>query len=104
MPVTFGTSDLEVTAIFAPADYQTWRNHWFLHSNALLGQPADNLNDAVSGPAADPDADGAPNFAEFAFGGDPYISDAGAIAPIATNHEGELTLSYLQPATECRRG
>jgi hypothetical protein len=89
-----------VAAIFAPADYATWRDHWFLHANVLLGQPSDNLNDAVSGPAADPDGDGAHNFGEFVFGGDPYISDAGVMAPIGGQHGDAPTLSYLQPATE----
>jgi hypothetical protein len=54
----------------------------FFHSNVIIGEPADNTNEAVSGPAADPDSDGADNFTEFAFGGDPYSADTLRMTPV----------------------
>lgn len=83
LPVTFSDSDLSVTALFAPDNYDDWREAMFFHSNPTVGQPPDNTNAAISGPAADPDSDGANNFAEFAFGGDPYTADPAQMRPEA---------------------
>ncbi len=83
LPVTFGNSDLTVTAVFAPEDYDSWRDLTFNHSNVLLGQPPENTDDAFSGPDADPDGDGLDNFSEFAFGGDPYVADKKRVDPSA---------------------
>ncbi len=80
--VLFGAADESVTALFAPENFHAWRDAMFLHSNSIIGQPADNLNDAVSGPEVDYDHDGAGNFAEFAFGGDPYASDHARMAAV----------------------
>jgi len=99
MEVVFLDDDVEVAAIFAPLSYATWRTHWFDHANAVLGRPADHLNDAVSGPTADPDGDGMDNFGEFAFGGDPYVADAAIRAGQAGWADGAPTLAYRQPAS-----
>jgi hypothetical protein len=99
LSVTFADSDVPATAIFAPLGYVTWRRHWFDHANAVVGTPADHLNEAVSGPAADPDGDGATNFAEFAFGGDPYVADVAELAAGVAEEGGALTLTYRQPAS-----
>ena len=80
--LAFGTADETIVAIFSPTGYAVWRDRFFEHANTLLGQSADNLNDAISGPEADPDRDGFNNAAEFAFGGDPYIPDAAAMTPV----------------------
>ena len=103
--VVFGEADEVVAAVFAPLGYETWRAHWFDHANALLGVPADHLNDAVSGAEADPDGDGATNFEEFAFGGDPYVPDAAVRRHVAgawssTDGKGGPLLTYRQPASE----
>jgi hypothetical protein len=76
LEVGFGAADREVTALFAPLDYEAWRYGVFQHGNALLGQANDYGMETVSGVGADPDGDGMPNFAEYAFGGDPYVMDA----------------------------
>jgi hypothetical protein len=83
LPVTFTDSDLRVAALFAPDNYDDWRDAMFHHSNPVIGQLPDNTNDDISGPEADPDGDGANNFAEFAFGGDPYESDPDRTNPVA---------------------
>ncbi|MEM0896767.1 MAG: hypothetical protein AAGJ79_07755, partial [Verrucomicrobiota bacterium] len=75
LPVTFGTSDLSATAIFAPTTYVTWREHFFFHANTITGTSDDHTDDAVSGPLADPDGDGDNNFCEYCFAGDPYTKD-----------------------------
>ncbi len=97
--LVYADADLAVTAIFAPLNYNTWRNHWFDHANDLLGLPADHLNDEVSGPGADPDGDGADNFAEFAFGGDPYAADPAVRGPAVAVDAGAPLLTYRQPAS-----
>ena len=79
LTVTFATpnpADLAVAAIFSPASWQTFRTHWFNHANSLTGTADDHLNDAISGPTADPDGTGASNFTEYAFGGNPGLPDA----------------------------
>ncbi len=86
LTVTFATpnpADLAVAAIFSPASWQTFRTHWFNHANSLTGTADDYLNDAISGPAADPEGDGANNFHEYAFGGNPGLPDAARLAPQA---------------------
>lgn len=105
LDVVFGEADAVVAAVFAPLSYGTWRTHWFDHANAILGLPADHLNDDVSGPEADPDGDGAKNFAEFAFGGDPYVPDAGNRSlevsdAISGSGEGGPRLTYRRPASD----
>jgi len=99
LEVVFGNDDVPVTAIFAPLSYSTWRTYWFQHANAVLGTPADHLNDALSGMAADPDGDGAENFAEFAFGGDPYVADASVRELPSGVADAAPLLAYRQPAS-----
>lgn len=105
LEVIYEDSDIAVTAIFAPLDFATWRTHWFDHANAVLGSPADHLNDAVSGPTADPEGDGADNFTEFAFGGDPYLADPRSRGLELTIDAGGPHVTYRQPASaEVRLG
>ncbi len=94
-PLTFGENDEPIAAIFAPTGYGAWRDRFFEHANTLLGQAADNLDDAISGPDADPDNDGWKNSAEFAFGGNPYVPDAATMTPVP----GLVTLDGLTYAT-----
>ncbi len=98
--LTFGEGDETITALYAPLHYTTWRNHFFEHANTLLGQAADNLDDAISGPAADPDGDGDANFAEFAFGGDPYVPDAAGREARAQLVDGVPALTFRRWAAE----
>ena len=99
--VTFGESDLTVTAIFAPLSYETWRYHMFFHAHGGdIGIPNDFDNDAVSAPGLDIDADGLNNFGEFAFGGDAYEEDTALTQPQAGEHNGQLTMTYRQPASQ----
>ncbi|MES2470413.1 MAG: hypothetical protein V4675_24175 [Verrucomicrobiota bacterium] len=107
LTVTFATpktTDLAVAAIFSPASWQTFRTHWFNHANSLTGTADDFLNDAISGPAADPDGDGASNFTEYAFGGNPGLPDATRLAPqavILTASENRFAgLTYRRRAGE----
>ncbi len=101
LPVTFTDHDLSVTALFAPRHYDAWREAVFQHGNPITGEPDDYHNDAVSGPEADPDGDGARNFAEYAFGGDPYLADKPRMTPFCT-----LTnvADVLYPAVTFRQG
>jgi hypothetical protein len=83
LTITFSAQnpqDLAAAAIFSPADWATFRFHAFNHANSLTGTANDYLNDAISGPAADPDKDGRSNFTEYAFGGNPLLADAPRMA------------------------
>jgi hypothetical protein len=60
--------------------YNTWR--------AASFTPAQLANALISGSTADPDNDGAANFAEFAFGRSPLTSDAGLAASPGLVSEG----------------
>lgn len=75
LPLTFPNGDATVTAVFVPLSYDAWRDKIFYHSNSLVGSPADNLNNVVSGPNVDYDKDGMDNLNEYAAGGDPYTPD-----------------------------
>lgn len=75
LPLVFPAQDITVTALFAPQNYATWRTFQFYHANALLGTEDDYSDDALSAPAVDPDDDDLENAGEYAFAGDPYISD-----------------------------
>lgn len=87
LTITFAAQnpqDLAASAIFSPAGWATFRVHAFNHANALTGTADDYQNDAISGPAADPDKDGRSNFTEYAFGGNPLLADAPRMAPQPT--------------------
>ena len=101
LTVTFENADLTATALFAPETYAGWRDKMFFHSNSLTGSPADNVDESFSGKEADPDGDGVNNFAEFAFGGDPYAADSDRTTPscILVNVAGQL-----YPAVQYRQG
>lgn len=70
--------------------YDAWRFARFTSE-----QLADS---AVSGPDADPDADGLVNLLEYALGAEPLSADASARAPVAGIDSGRLTLAYHAPA------
>jgi hypothetical protein len=71
LPLYFGIEQWQIPA--GPSTYLAWRNAEF-----SVGQNADPL---VSGPAADPDADGFNNLQEYAFGGRPLAPDAQILQP-----------------------
>lgn len=75
LPILFPARDILVTALFAPASYEAWRERNFDHANATLGTLNDYTNDAISAPLVDHDDDGLSNVGEYAFGGDPYADD-----------------------------
>lgn len=57
-------------------------------------------NAVVSGPTADPDADGIPNLLEYAFAREPLTADSPAVLPAAAiGLDGRLTLTYFQAAS-----
>jgi hypothetical protein len=72
LPLYFGIEQWEIPA--GPSTYAAWRDAEF-----TSGQIADPL---VSGPAADPDADGCSNLEEYAFGGQPLVPDAPLLQPV----------------------
>ncbi len=72
LPLYFGIEQWEIPS--GPATYIAWRDTEF-----TPGQIADPL---VSGPAADPDADGFSNLEEYAFGGEPLVPDAPVLQPV----------------------
>lgn len=71
LPLYFGIEQWEIPT--GHATYTAWRDAEF-----TAGQIADPL---VSGPAADPDADGFANLEEYAFGGEPLVPDAPVLQP-----------------------
>ncbi|CAM3029234.1 hypothetical protein FPL22_14385 [Rariglobus hedericola] len=54
-------------------------------------------NDAISGPAADPDSDGQPNLLEYALNAEPKSADAVQHTPVVTLADNHLTLTYQRP-------
>ncbi len=85
LAVCIASSFLSAQAIY----YQDWRQAEF--------DQADWYNNAVSGPAADPDIDGLKNLAEFVFVGDPLSTNDGAlIAPQPAMIGDALTLTYRE--------
>jgi hypothetical protein len=69
--------------------YDAWR---FARFSAT--QLADT---AISGPSADPDADGLGNLLEYAFARDPLSADSPSVLPsIAIGLDDRLTLTYFQ--------
>jgi hypothetical protein len=69
--------------------YNAWRD---TPGRFTLEERAD---DAVSGPAADPDQDGHPNQTEFAFGGNPHQNSA-EIAPVLETTGETVVLRFRQ--------
>ena len=96
--LTFGAADESIAGIFCPLTYQAWRNYFFNHSNTLTQTGPDNTTENVSGKTADVDRDGQNNLNEFAFGGDPYASDALIMQPqvgvVTIGQDQFLTITY----------
>lgn len=71
--------------------YAGWLNHHFSETE---------ISDAlVSGPAADPNGDGHPNFHHYAFGSDPRHPAARPNPPLVTINENFLELTHPQRAS-----
>lgn len=70
--------------------YATWR--------ALKFTTLEAADNAVSGPAADPDGDGVSNVVEYAFDTDPKSGAASASAPSVTATTTEWIYTYTRPA------
>ena len=68
---TVGNPNTAIVFVAGETGYDAWRAAHFTD--------ADFLNDAVSGPAADPDGDGVPNLLEYALGLDSRHSDVNAL-------------------------
>lgn len=78
------------SAVIEDKPYDAWRFARFT---------AEQLADAdVSGPDADPDADGLANLLEYALGAEPLSADASARAPAAGVDADHLTLAYHAPS------
>ncbi|MGD0651802.1 MAG: endonuclease [Verrucomicrobiia bacterium] len=56
---------------------------------------AELTNATVSGAAADPDCDGMPNLAEYAFGHDPHVAEAGAVQSPTVQTDGGTNYLYV---------
>lgn len=81
LPLIFPAADAMVTALFAPSSYAIWQEYNFHHANALLGVGNEFLDDAISAPQVDHDNDQLTNAGEYAFAGDPYVSDTPRTRP-----------------------
>ncbi len=72
--------------------YEAWLTARF--NSAQLVDPA------ISGPSADPDADGIPNLLEYAFAREPLTADSPAALPaVVIGLDGRLTLTFFQAAS-----
>lgn len=72
--------------------YEAWLTARF--NSAQLVDPA------ISGPSADPDADGIPNLLEYAFAREPLTANSPAALPaVAIGLDGRITLAYFQAAS-----
>lgn len=80
---TFADTSLVITSPFA--DWQTQH----------FGPAADP---AISGPRADPDADGLENLAEYALTSDPLVPDANA-APLSSRTDTTLSMTWRESST-----
>jgi len=81
LPLVFPAQDITVTALFAPEDYESWRETMFDHANEILGTEDDYTDNLISDELVDHDSDGLINAGEYAFGGDPYEDDAARWSP-----------------------
>lgn len=83
LPLYFGVEQWEIPA--GPSTYAAWRDAEFL--------PPQANDPAVSGPAADPDADSFSNLEEYAFGGKPLVPDAPLLQPQFRRASGQPVLT-----------
>lgn len=74
------------------ATFETWRK--------LRWKASDLANPAISGPAADPDGDGIPNFSEYAMGLEPRHPDMSIVQTGLGNEGGccPFMLTFTQPS------
>lgn len=80
---SFQAAALDLAPATQADPYATWRSARFT--------PADLDDPRVSGPTADPDADGLPNLLEYALGGEPLV-------PSVTNYQLQIYASRLRLA------
>ena len=88
--VSTGASNLVVYGLLVPP-YQLWQQSNF--------SPVELADPAISGDTADPDGDGLPNLAEFAFNTNPKTADSSGLPVMGTVNVGGsdyLTISYEQ--------
>jgi len=88
--VSTGASNLVVYGLLTPP-YQLWQQANF--------SPAELADPTISGDTADPDGDGIPNLAEYAFNTNPKIANTSGLPVMSTVNVGGLdylTLSYEQ--------
>ena len=111
-PPAYATNaELYITSSYDPANPTNTRNvqvmEWVLMERAQPGTFGDwvlhEFTDAqvadptVSGPLADPDQDGVPNLAEFAFGGDPLTPDPSVSAlGVPASAPGTFTFTFRE--------
>ena len=81
LSLSFPAHDISVTALYAPEDYEAWREAMFDHANAILGTEDDYLDNTISDELVDHDGDGLINAGEYAFGSDPYEEDDARWSP-----------------------
>ena len=86
---TPGANDTSYSSVFVG-----WRKDHF--------SAAEELTDALAGPAADADGDGRTNFEEFVFGGNPRLADSKT--PPATSIVNDGGTDYLSVTFERRHG
>jgi hypothetical protein len=78
--------------VIEASDYSQWIGLHF--------SPAQAADPAVTGPFADPDGDGMPNIAEYAFGRNPQLADAGGALQWSLHSNGSSWLLNLAFAAD----
>ncbi len=84
-------TNASATVTIQDKPYEAWR---FARFTA-----GERVDPAISGEAADPDADSLPNLLEYALGAEPKTTDTPAHTPLVGVADGRLTLTYTRPTT-----